>query len=77
MPQVILGGDRNLATNGVAVGSGFFAMATNAEVGWTKEMHVEQGNVVMSDGSVQQMSSSRLKASLKDQDIATNYIVIP
>ena len=76
-PEIILGGDRNLATNGLTVGSGFFAMGTNAQVGWTKEMHVEMGQVVMSDGSVQQMSSSRLKASLKDQDIATNYLVIP
>ena len=77
LPQVMLGGDRNLATNGVAVGSGFFAMGTNAQVGWTKVLHVEMGQVVMSDGSVQQLSSSRLKASLKDQDIATNYLVIP
>ena len=77
MPQVILGGDRNLTTNGVAVWPGLFAMATNARVGWTKEMHVEHGEVVMSDGSVQQMSSSRLNASLKDQGIATNYLSIP
>ena len=77
MPQVILGGDRNLMTNGVAVGPGFFAMGTEAEAGWTKEMHGEMGQVVMSDGSVQQMSSSRLKASLKDQGIATNYLVLP
>ena len=75
--QIILGGDRNLMTNGVAVGPGFFAMGTNAQVGWTKEMHVEQGNVVMSDGSVQQMSSSRLKAAIADQGIATNYLVLP
>ena len=77
MPQIILAGDRNLATNGVAVGSGFFAMATNAQAGWTKEIHVEQGIVVMSDGSVQQMSSGRLKEAIPHQDVATNYILIP
>jgi type II secretory pathway pseudopilin PulG len=77
MPQVILGGDRNLATNGVAVGSGFFAMATNAQVRWTKELHVDQGNLVMSDGSVQQVNSNRLKAAVADQGIETNYLVLP
>ncbi len=76
-PEIMLGGDRNLMTNRVAVGPGLLGLATNAQVRWTKEMHNEQGNVVMSDGSVMQMSSSRLKFSLKDQDIATNYLVMP
>jgi len=75
--QIILGGDRNLATNGIAVGPGLFAIATNAQVGWTKELHVEQGNLVMSDGSVQQVNSNRLKAAVADQLIETNFLVIP
>ena len=75
--QIILGGDRNLATNGVAVGSGFFAMGTNAQVGWTEELHRGQGNLVMSDGSVQQVNSNRLQAAVANQGIGTNYLVLP
>jgi len=77
LPQTILGGDRNLATNWVAVGPGLFAMGTNVQVGWTEELHRGQGDVLMGDGSVMQMSSNNLKASLKDQGIETNYLVIP
>ena len=78
MPQIFLGGDRNLATNGVAVGSGLFGLTTNGStLSWTKEMHNEQGNVLMGDGSVQQMSSSRLRQAVKEQGISTNYLVVP
>ena len=40
-------------------------------------MHIEQGNIAMGDGSVQQMSTSRLKSSIRDQELATNYLAIP
>jgi prepilin-type processing-associated H-X9-DG protein len=77
MPTLFLAGDRNIATNGVAVGSGLFALTTNrASLSWTKEMHNEQGNVLMGDGSVQ-MSSSRLRQMVKEQLVATNYLVVP
>jgi hypothetical protein len=76
-PQVFLGGDRNIATNGVAVGTGLFELTTNSAVSWTKEIHVEQGDIVMGDGSVQQMSSSRLKQTVRDQDAGTNWLVFP
>ena len=76
-PQVSLAGDRNVATNGVAIGTGLFALTTNSMVSWTKELHVEQGDILMSDGSVQQMSSSLLKQWLRDQDMGTNYLVFP
>ena len=76
-PQTFLAGDRNIQTNGVAVKSGLLVLTTNLPLAWTKEMHNEQGNVLMGDGSVQQMSSSRLKAAVSDQEVGTNYIVIP
>lgn len=77
LPQGFLAGDRNMATSGVAVGTGLLAVTTNTPVSWTKDLHVEHGNIAMGDGSVQQMSSSRLKQSLRDQDLATNYLVFP
>jgi hypothetical protein len=77
MPQVPLAGDRNLMTNGVAVGAGLLALWTNAQLGWTKELHRETGMLVMGDGSVQQMSSSRLKAEVTKDLNQTNYVLIP
>lgn len=76
-PQIFLAGDRNLQINGTPVKPGLLVLTTNAALGWTKEIHNEQGNVAMADGSVQQMSSSRLKAAVPDQRIGTNYIVVP
>jgi hypothetical protein len=77
LPQAFLAGDRNMATNGVEAGTGLYALTTNSAVSWTKEMHDEHGDIAMGDGSVQQMSSSRLKQSLRDQDLGTNYLVFP
>jgi prepilin-type processing-associated H-X9-DG protein len=78
MPSVFLAGDRNMATNGVAVGSGLFGLTTNVTgLSWTKELHNEQGNVLMGDGSVRQMSSSRLRSAVANQGIQTNYLVMP
>jgi prepilin-type processing-associated H-X9-DG protein len=76
-PQVILGGDRNLTTNGVELRTGLFALRTNSQAGWSKRIHNGRGNLVMSDGSVQQASSNRLKEVVMDQGIETNYLVIP
>ena len=77
-PTALLAGDRNLMTNGKAVGAGLFAMTTNMQGGWTREMHMERGNVVLADGSVQRMNSSaELKAAVKKQGIATNFLSIP
>ncbi|MGZ8939448.1 MAG: type II secretion system protein, partial [Limisphaerales bacterium] len=77
LPQAFLAGDRNIATNGVAVGTGLLAVTTNSSLSWTKELHVEQGDILMGDGSVQQMSSSRIKHSIRDQDLGTNFLVFP
>ena len=76
-PATFLAGDRNLMTNGKAVGSGVFALTTNSALGWTKEIHVEQGNICMGDGSVQQFSNARLSQAVKDQEVGTNYLAIP
>jgi competence protein ComGC len=76
MPQVILGGDRNIQING-KLAAGLLPLSTNTAVSWSKAMHNEQGNLVMSDGSVQQMSTSRLKQSIRDQELATNNLIFP
>ena len=65
-PQNLLAGDRNLTTNGVPVGPGRLLLTTNLLLGWSKELHNQAGNVLLGDGSVQQMSSDRLHAAWRD-----------
>jgi prepilin-type N-terminal cleavage/methylation domain-containing protein len=74
-PQSFLSGDRNITNNNSSpirtkvTESKISDMGTNTtSIGWTKDMHQEQGDIGMGDGSVQQMSTSRLKASLRDAD---------
>jgi prepilin-type N-terminal cleavage/methylation domain-containing protein len=87
-PQMFLAGDRNvLSSNGVPTKrtddqvSVITQLRTNATiangVGWSRNMHQEQGNITMGDGSVQQFSSSRLRASLKDTDDVENLVGLP
>jgi type II secretory pathway pseudopilin PulG len=76
-PQAFLAGDRNLTTNGVAVGPGLLTLTSNSILGFTKDMHVEAGNVLFSDGSVQQVNGQRLQSQLSSGGLPTNRLVIP
>lgn len=64
-PQSILMGDRNI-TNGTTSTNGILTIKTNDHVGWTKAMHRSQGMVVLGDGSVQQLSASRLTELMRN-----------
>lgn len=85
-PQAFLAGDRNI-TNGtrkVFTQTGWYALGTNTTTaqGWDRNVHNEQGDICMGDGSVQQMSTSRLKQSLRDTDdggtqTTANYLGLP
>ena len=77
-PQAFLSGDRHV-TNAQRLQitqSKSFALGTNSTgagiPGWTKDLHVEQGDLCMGDGSVQQMSTSRLRQALRDTDDGGN-----
>ena len=75
-PQSLLAGDRNI-TNGSTGNDRILVLTTNQQVGWTKEIHQQAGNVVLGDGSVQQLSSGRLQETLRDSGVATNRLAIP
>ena len=47
----------------VAMGSNIVA---NATFGWTEKMHQKNGNVLISDGSVQQLSASRFREQCRN-----------
>jgi len=75
-PQSILSGDRNMGTaNLTAYGSsgptatGTAGASNSIPLGggtwqWSEKMHIKQGNVALGDGSVQQVSSSRLRTEI-------------
>jgi prepilin-type N-terminal cleavage/methylation domain-containing protein/prepilin-type processing-associated H-X9-DG protein len=79
-PQMFLSGDRNIngyinspappatfPNNGYGNTAGSScAMSTNANgnIVWTDKQHQKNGNVLLADGSVQQLSSSRLRTQL-------------
>jgi len=66
LPEMWLCGDRNLATNSVALKPGLFTLTPNRAVRWTTEMHNNRGNLCFADGSVMQSTSGKLQASAAD-----------
>jgi len=74
---MLLAGDRNI-TNGFLPRRGMLELTTNQIAGFTEELHERQGNVLMADGSVWQVSSARLRSEIiRNTGVATNRIVLP
>ncbi len=80
-PRSILGGDRNLTTNGVDVGPGLLLLRTSQIVGFSETIHRGEGNIVLGDGSVQQADRHLLQVSFRDAAAAStnaiNRLLIP
>ena len=76
-PTNILAGDRNLTLNDVPVNPGLISFTPGSVAGWTKKIHNNQGNLLLSDGSVQQWNSARLDEAMKHTGMATNRLAIP
>ena len=76
-PWTILSGDRNLPTNGVALGDGVFTLTTNNTMGWTGAIHKKAGNVGLSDGSVQQATPQSLQTQWLAVTNAIRRLAIP
>jgi len=76
-PNNILAGDRMLTLNGMPVNPGLVSFTPSSVAGWTKKIHNKQGNIVLSDGSVQQWNSARLDAAMKHTGMGTNRLAIP
>jgi len=75
-PQAIWTGDRNI-TNGTPIRNGILELTTNQPPGWTDEIHRRVGNVVLSDGSVQQVSQSGLRGAFVNTHNPTNRLLMP
>lgn len=70
-PQRFLDGDRNL-TGESEPENGILKLVPGQRVSWTQDIHVNQGNVGLSDGSVQQCSNSGLREALRNSGETTN-----
>src|ERR1022692_1790605 len=66
---MFLAGDRNLTVKNVALKPGLHSLATGEMVGWTKELHVNQGNILMADASVQQFSTTTLHKAFENTGV--------
>ena len=85
-PQMMLAGDRNI-TNGVPLLT--FNESTSKIVrlggvkpteptcGWSSQLHQNAGNILLTDGSVQQVTGARLREQVKNSGDDDNYISVP
>lgn len=75
-PQTLLSGDRNITNltpaRTLIDKSEILKLGTNHTsvkgAGWSKDMHQTQGNVALGDGSVQQLSTARLREQLRNSE---------
>jgi hypothetical protein len=70
-PQMLLDGDRNITADNEPV-NGILKLVPGQRVSWTQDIHVNQGNIGLSDGSVQQCSDSALQNFLQNSGAPTN-----
>ena len=74
--QRLLVGDDNLAVNDVPARTGILTLWTNSPVVWTKNRHDGAGNIVLADGSVQQLTTGGLVSAISNA-AAPSRLVIP
>ena len=70
-PQRFLDGDRNITSDNEPE-NGILQLVPGQNASWTETMHVNQGNLGLSDGSVQQFSDSDLREALQNSGDPTN-----
>lgn len=70
-PQRLLDGDRNI-TGESDPENGILKLVPGQPVSWTQGIHVNQGNVGLADGSVQQFSNGGLREALQNSGDPTN-----
>jgi type II secretory pathway pseudopilin PulG len=75
-PAMFLAGDRNI-TNGTALRNGILEQTTNRVAGWTHEIHLGVGNILLTDGSVQPVTSLKLNFLLQNSGVVTNRLLMP
>ena len=81
LPESILSGDRNLTNEFGGLSPGRHILEDGVKLGFDGEIHIGAGNILLGDGSVQQLSSSRLReqfhAALTNAGLTTNVWLVP
>ncbi len=78
-PAMMLAGDRNVTNNWGATERLFPAellAGADRSVGWATNIHVNNGNVVLADGSVQQFNGPRLDAAMRSLAVVSNACLL-
>lgn len=75
-PQMILSGDCNV-TNGRAVRNSLLKLTKGQPSGWAAELHKTAGNILMADGSVQQVDDAGLQAAIANSGATDNLVQMP
>lgn len=76
-PQTLLSGDNGVTVAGTKPAQGLLHLWTNSQVGWDAIRHGYGGNVCLSDGSVQRLSSQNLNHAFQASGRATNRLAMP
>ncbi|MCC6822623.1 MAG: hypothetical protein IT579_17980, partial [Verrucomicrobia subdivision 3 bacterium] len=77
VPNAIISGDDNFTIGKMRLNAGLLLLDTNSPVTWTKERHVNMGNLALADGSVQAFSTPAFRTALIKTGIATNRLAMP
>jgi type II secretory pathway pseudopilin PulG len=75
-PEMLLTGDRNITNSQTPVRT-VLKLPPTEPAGWTEQLHNGAGNVGLSDGSVQQLSSPALSSALRNTGDGMNRIALP
>jgi competence protein ComGC len=72
----LLSGDRNI-TNRAPAGSRLVPLTKADTIAWTKEIHLEKGNLGFGDGRVDSFSNGSVGAAIKIGVGTTNWLAVP
>jgi prepilin-type N-terminal cleavage/methylation domain-containing protein len=80
-PQMLLSGDfnwlPNVANQTAYQASGAWGTNLSTTTGWSDKVHSKNGNVALSDGSVQQYTSSKMRDAFRNSGDINNALVFP
>ncbi len=74
---MFLAGDRNVTVKNITLSPGLHSLGTNDPVGWSKALHVDQGNILKADASVEQFNTAGLKKAFENTGVTTNRLAVP
>jgi len=61
--RMVLSGDRNISTNNRFM-SGILPLTTNLPIKWTRDIHVQCGNIGLTDGSAKRLTNAILMSAI-------------